>query len=232
MAKFIDSYGQAYEIADNGAFENFVRSFAQKQQNEALLAQLMERMNVLQEQQSKLNREMTALCMDTEEIKKTVGNIDFNIRSGHIAGGNGDEQATQILQDELKAYREDLYRKLMSRYITDTQIYVYEQIARQIHEQNGNADLEGILNIMRQQLRAIGLEARSSQPSAEFDPARMEVSRYPSCPTDDEQLDGYVAKSLVPEFSWIPTAQDVRPERLMLSKEKVILYAYEKPEQQ
>ena len=229
MAKFIDSFGKTYEITDNEAFENFIRSFAQRQQSEMALTQLIQRMNILQEQQSKLKSEITALSMDMNEIKSAVNNIDYNIRSGNAGRGNGDEQSTKVLQDELAMYRDDLHRKLMSRYIADSQLYLYEQIARQIHEQNGNEDLERVLNLMRQQLRAIGLESRSSQQNDDFDPARMEVSRYPSYPTDNQQLDGRIAKSLVPEFSWSATAQEARPERLMISKEKVILYEYKQP---
>ncbi len=157
-------------------------------------------------------------------IEEMVGNIDYNVRSGS-ASNSSDSEYKQVLQSKLSEYEEDLYLKLLRKYIIDSQISIYNQVAEQLYIEQDNK-LEKVLTMMAQKLESIGVKVIASEVGSDFNPSRMKTGHYTNIPTDNEQLNGKVARSVTPAFLWTLPSTKQQDTSLLLMEEDVILYVF------
>lgn len=165
-----------------------------------------------------------------DKMEEAIGNIDYNIRNG-ISGGNNDGDYIRSLQGKLSEFEDDLYLKLMRKYVVDSQISLYVQIAERNYYEK-DEKLETILRSFDQKLQSIGIKTTISQVGDTFNPQFMTTGHYPNVATTDENMDGKIAASVHPSFVWtLPTIRQ-RSAPLLLKEEEVILYHYSKKEEQ
>lgn len=163
-------------------------------------------------------------------IEDAVGNIDYNIRNASSSGG--DSEYKEELSKKLSEYEEDLYMKLMRKYVIDSQISLYVQINDQSRIHGTDSALKQVLDLIINKLDAIGIKAYSSKPGDTFDPKHMTTGHYPNIETEIEDWDGKVAESVTPSFIWsLPTMRQ-QSDQMLLKEEEVILYKYVKKEYQ
>ena len=120
------------------------------------------------------------------------------------------------------------YLELLRKFVINSHLDLYQRIAHYAYENPDKEELQKVLTIMHRQLEQLGIRMVSSPPASPFDPEKMDVSLYASVPTDNPEMDGIVAFSLVPRFIWtlpLPGFQD-GGQGLTLLKEEVILYEY------
>jgi hypothetical protein len=79
---------------------------------------------------------------------------------------------------------------------------------------------------MAKKLESIGVKVVSSESGAEFDPAYMKTGHYTNIPTNNEQLNGKVARSVTPAFMWTLPSTRQPFSSLLLKEEEVVLYVY------
>lgn len=157
-------------------------------------------------------------------IEDVVENIDYNIRSAASSGDDSDYK--QELSKKLSEYEDDLFMKLMRKYVIDSQISLYIQINDQLRILGTDTNLKQVLDLIVNKLEAIGIKTHLSKRGDTFNPKYMTTGHYPNIETDNENLDGKIADVVRPSFFWnLPT---IRPqyEPLLLKEEEVILYQY------
>lgn len=159
-----------------------------------------------------------------DDIDEVVGNIDYNIRNS--ASTNGDSEYKQILTTKLSEYEEDLYKKLLRKYVIDTQISLYTQINEQLRRTETNDSLRSVLDLIINKLEEIGVKTFSSKPGDVFNPKCMTTGHYPNEDTDDEELGGKVAESVQPMFLWVLPSIRQQSDQMLLKEEEVTLYHY------
>lgn len=174
--------------------------------------------------QESLNETTHHFTEKMDGIEEMVGNIDYNVRSGS-ASKSDDGEYKQALQSKLSEYEEDLYLKLMRKYVIDSQISIYNQIAEQLYIEQDDK-LEKVLTLMAKELESIGVKVISSKVGADFDPSRMRTGHYANIPTDNEQINGKVARSVTPAFLWTLPSTRQQGTSLLLKEEDVILYVF------
>ena len=174
--------------------------------------------------QESLNETTHHFAEKIDGIEDMVGNIDYNIRSGS-ASNSSDSEYKQALQSKLSEYEEDLYMKLMRKYVVDSQISIYIQIAEQLFIEHDDK-LEKVLTLMAKKLESIGVKVVSSESGAEFDPAYMKTGHYTNIPTNNEQLNGKVARSVTPAFMWTLPSTKQQLNSLLLKEEDVVVYVF------
>ena len=161
-----------------------------------------------------------------DSIEETVGNIDYNLRNA--SSSNGDDEYKQILNKKLSEYEEDLYKKLMRKYVIDTHISLFIQINEQIRNSESDNSLKVVLEMILAKLDAIGIKTYSSKQGDSFNPQYMTTGHYPNIATDNEELDGKVAESVSPLFKWNLPSIRQQTDQMLLKEEEVILYQYSK----
>lgn len=202
---------------------------------QSLLQVIQEGLSTTQNRITDLGRNVVALQTNMESLRQnitplgdTLANMDYNLRSGMLNQGAGqDGQAVEAMQTELQRYKEDVYMKLMRQYIIDSHLSIYQKIAHRLYEKPGDEELPKVLKLIRMTLSSLGIEAQTSPVGSEFRPADMEVSFYPSRPTEDRENSGRVAASIVPQFIWTLPAVGMQNQRMTLLKEEVVLYEYD-----
>ena len=159
-------------------------------------------------------------------IEEIVGNIDYNIRNA--ASSSEDDEYKQMLGKKLSEYEEDLYKKLMRKYVIDTHISLFTQINEQSRISGSDNSLKQVLKMIVHKLETIGVKTYSSKPGDSFNPQYMTTGHYPNIETDNEQLDGKVAESVSPMFSWNLPSIRQQIDQMLLQEEEVTLYHYSK----
>lgn len=161
-----------------------------------------------------------------DDIEETVGNIDYNIRNA--ASSSENDEYKQMLGKKLSEYEEDLYKKLMRKYVIDTHISLFIQINEQIRNSESDNSLKAVLEMILAKLDAIGIKTSTSRPGDSFNPKFMTTGHYPNIETDNNELDGKVAESVSPMFSWNLPSIHQQTDSMVLREEEVILYQYSK----
>ena len=165
----------------------------------------------------KLNELKNGQESTDERITETLNN-NSDINREHL----------RHLQNQLSNYREDVFLKLVSRYVIDINITLYKRIAYRNYNlaQEGvqNIELENVQKLIIQRFSTLGILSHSSKDRDDFNPEIMIISNYPSIQTTDENLIGKVAISMIPRFEWtLPNLQS-QSSTLTLNPEEVILY--------
>ena len=228
MARFTDNNGRSFEIKRPDAFY-----YALMLQNE--LNPTEEMLKSISKDVDDLKKKLTAIENKLEMInQKTtkLESLDSNIHGIHANVLQLNRQINgmsviQTLQEELTAYKNDFYHKLIKDKILDTHIYVYRKIAFEgiQKDESESKEYTNILNMIKIQLRKVGIESEESPNGTPFDAERMEVCRvFKPWPTSNKNEDGTVASSVVPLFYW---SGENNIEPLIISKEEVIIYEYE-----
>ena len=141
---------------------------------------------------------------------------------------NINEESLRSLQNQISDYKEDLYLKLLSKYVIDINIALFKRIAYRNYdltkEEQKDNELEKFQKYILQSFLTIGILSFSAKEGQDFDPEFMTVSDYPSIETTDKNLNGKIAFSLIPRFIWALPSLQQQSTSLMLSKEEVILY--------
>lgn len=162
------------------------------------------------------------------EMSETLANIDYNIRVGTNMGNNQDGQYTQMLQEKINEYENDLHLKLMRKYIVDSQLSLYNQIVQRLIDNGSNLELENILKLIISKLEMIGIKTIQSKPGDNFNPKMMKTGNFKATPTTDVLLDGKIAVSISPAFVWSLPSVRQQSSTLVLQEEVVKLYEYNK----
>lgn len=166
--------------------------------------------------------EVTAGIDRIKDVEEIVGNIDYNLRNASSSVG-GDDDYKNMLRKKISEYEEDLYKKLMRKYVVDTLISLYTQINDQLRSSK-NESLKYVLDMILNKLEPLGIKAYSSRSGDLFNPQCMTTGHYPNINTDDSELDGKVAESVCPMFVWILPTIRQQAEQMLLQEEEVTLY--------
>lgn len=162
------------------------------------------------------------------EMSEALANIDYNIRVGTNMGNNQDGQYTQMLQEKINEYENDLHLKLMRKYIVDSQLSLYNQIVQRLIDNGSNLELENILKLIISKLEMIGIKTIQSKPGDNFNPKMMKTGNFKASQTTDALLDGKIAVSISPAFVWSLPSVRQQSSTLVLQEEVVKLYEYNK----
>lgn len=157
-----------------------------------------------------------------DNIAETIANINYNILSAPSTDANS--ETVQILNKKLAEYQDDLYMKLLRKYVIDSHISLYTQINDLAHTLEDNNQLNIVLRIIISNLEAIGIKTHTSKSGDPFDSNSMTTGHYPNIETTNETLAGKVAESICPAFIWnLPTIRQ-QSNQMILKEEEVTLY--------
>lgn len=157
-----------------------------------------------------------------ESISETVENINYNILSSPQTDANS--EAIQTLNKKLAEYQDDLYMKLLRKYVIDSHISLYTQVNDLAHTLEDDKHLNIVLKNIISKLETIGIKTQISKSGDPFDPKRMTTGHYPNIETSNETLAGKVAESICPAFIWnLPTIRQ-QSNQMILKEEEVTLY--------
>lgn len=156
-------------------------------------------------------------------IEEIVGNIDYNLRNA-TSSSSGDEEYKNMLRQKVAEYEEDLYKKLMRKYVIDSLISLYTYINDKLRISGTDDFLKKILENILYKLQTLGIEAHSSKPGDSFDPRCMTTGHYSNIVTNDDELDGKVAESVCPMFVWKYPELHQHVQPILLKEEEVTLY--------
>ena len=161
-------------------------------------------------------------------IDKKLDNIrDICESKDNIYRNIINEESLRSLQNQISDYKEDLYLKLLSKYVIDINIALFKRIAYRNYdltkEEQKDNELEKFQKYILQSFLTIGILSVSTKEGQDFDPEFMTASDY-TIPTTDKNLNGKIALSLIPRFTWALPSLQQQSTSLMLSKEEVILY--------
>ncbi len=228
MARFIDNKGRSCEIKRPEAFYYALMLENELNPIEEMLTSISKDVDGLKKRLTAIENKLDLIVQKTstlESIDSNIHNIHANVLS--LIQQNNGMAIFQTLQDELTAYKNDFYHKLIKDKILNTHMYVYRKIAFEgsKKEESESKKYNNILNIIKQQLSRVGIENEESPMGTPFDAERMEVCRdFKPWSTSNKDEDGTVATSVVPLFYW-RGENNIKP--LIISKEEVILYEYE-----
>lgn len=177
-------------------------------------------------------KEMKASLDDTSRSIIAIDNRLDNIKNACESKDDKyrnifNEESFRSLQNQISDYKEDLYLKLLSKYVIDINIVLFKHIAYRNYELTNmgqkDIELEKLQKIILQRFMTIGILNVSTKEGKDFDPEFMTASDY-SIGTTDINLSGKIALSLIPRFIWSLPSLQQQNTSLMLSKEEVILY--------
>lgn len=158
------------------------------------------------------------------KIDDTIGDLSYNLLMAN-SSPSIESDYKQILEKKITEYEDDLYLKLMKKYVVDSQIALYIHVADQNYQEK-DEKLDKILYMIASKLEAIGVIIKNSKQCDPFDPSCMTTGHYPNTPTTDENLDGKVSNSIHPSFIWILPSIKQQSTNLLLKEEEVTLYEY------
>lgn len=137
-----------------------------------------------------------------------------------------DTSYLKSLQDKVSKMEQDTYLKFMRKYVLDSQIRLYQQVAQRLYDLGDDSELSKVLTLIKGILSEIGVSAYETKPGVVFDPSCMQPSLKESLYTDDPSLNRYVAKSVSPCFVWDVDVAGRDACRHILKKEEVVLWKY------
>lgn len=167
--------------------------------------------------------EVTSEIDRIKGIEEIVGNIDYNLRNASSSVG-GDDVYKNMLKEKITEYEEDLYKKLMRKYVIDNLISLYLQINDWLRISGTDESLKHVLDLILNKLETLGIKAYSSKPGDSFNPQYMTTGHYPNIDTNNGELDGKVAESVRPMFVWKLPIVPQQVEQMLLQEEEVTLY--------
>jgi len=145
-------------------------------------------------------------------------------------GQGSPDEYIKYLQKEVSRMRDDTNLKLMRKYVLDTQIRLYLQIANRLHDLGNEEELRKVLELIKSNLSEIGVSFSNSSVGSPFNPMSMQLSLKDSKYTNDKSLDKTVACSIAPGFIWTVPIEGSQAESLVLKREEVVLWQYTEDE--
>lgn len=227
MAIFIDNNGRSIDIKKPDIFYYALMLQNELNPTEERLKKISKDIQELKEGLKAVENNVKSILLNTSQlatIDSNINSIKSNVLS--LIRQNNGMEAISALEKELTAYKNDFYHKLLQDKIFNTHIYVYRTLAYEGIQKSeaDSSQYDKILNLIKEQLKSIGIETKESGSNTPFDPERMEVCKISNAfPASSPEEDGTVFSSVVPLFYW-EGENDVKPS--IISKEEVILYEY------
>ena len=160
------------------------------------------------------------------ELKEMIPNLESSFNKAQEPCEVFDNQYIKTLQEENVRIHEDTNLKLMRKYVLDTQIRLYLQIANRVSDLGDELELRKVLELIKDNLSEVGVSFYSSKNGTLFDSQCMQLSLKDSKYTNDKSLDKTVACSIAPKFVWNVPVLGNNNQSFILRKEEVILWKY------
>lgn len=155
--------------------------------------------------------------------------LDYIISSIEMQSCDRSDNSIDVLKEELNTYRSDFYMKSVKRMGLDAIINILEHFCQLYHECN---DEYNIKTIYKSNIKYIESVLKSSMhvncqytPQGEpFNPDTMIAYESDSVPTDDEDLKGKVAETIVPAVYWTLPRINSDSQDYLYKEEIVVLF--------
>ena len=155
--------------------------------------------------------------------------LDYIISTIEMQSGDRSDDSVDILKEELDTYRSDFYLKSVKRMGLDAIINILEHFCNLYHDSNDDTNdkeiyktaITYIENVLKRSMR---VSCFYTQQGESFDPDTMIAYEGDYVSTNDDELRGKVAESIVPAIYWTLPRINSEDQEYLYKEEVVVLY--------